>query len=272
MYLSLRFTVFNFTSSLTHGFGIATGSNTYTESLAVRLVTFVSVLYHYALFLLAPIGLHYETDYVAYYTLLSAAGIFGLLVIVGGGYLAYRSLVRGKGVFFLAYSWFFIALLPVSGIIPTNAMYLEHWLYVPIIGVIFLAAYFLQEQGRNATLLHVATIILCVYAILSFARNLDWADPIRFYQNELQYSGTARMYSNLGLELANRGDCADAIPNYEEAIAISDGYPQTHYDLGRCLEDGGNLSEAISEYKKSLQIDPNFSYSIVRLQALLKKN
>ena len=269
-YLSLRFTIFNFTSHLTGGFGIATSNNIYTESLFVRITTFVSSIYHYVGKILAPIGLHYETGYFAYETFLTFAGIFGLIVVLGGTYLAYRSIVSGTGVLFVAYSWFFIALLPVSGLIPTNAIYLEHWLYIPIIGLIFLVTYFLQEHKENNLFVYITIIILCIYAGIGIDRNLDWADPVRFYENELEYSSSARIYANLGLELANRGNCSLAIPYYREAILINDQYPQTHHNLARCLEDSDKLLEAVVEYKKALEIDPDFYYSKERLKSLLR--
>ena len=273
LYLWARFTIFNFTSDITGGFAIPTFANVYTESLSIRLITFISIFYHYVWMLLVPIGLHYETPYVAYDTLSTFSGVFGFTLIFGGAYLALLSLSRRKGIFFFTYSWFFVALLPFSGIIPTNAMYLEHWLYVPIIGVVFFVVYALQISGEEfgaskSLFLYVPVIVLCIYLSLTIYRNTDWADPIRFYQNELEYGGSARIYANLGLELANRGNCEQAIPYYRQAILISDQYPQTHHNLGRCLEDSGNTTEATAEYKRALEIDPNFSYSIERLRLL----
>ena len=268
IYLSLRLTVFNFTSGLTGGFGIVTFQNVYTQSLYVRMITFTSTLWQYAVLLLVPMSLHYETPYTAYTTFASITGVFGLIVIYGGLALAYQSLIKGKGVFFLAFAWFFLSILPVSGIIPTNAMYLEHWLYMPIIGIIFGFLYFVE---KNPNFLHVPVIALCIYLPLTIYRNLDWADPIRFYRNEIRYTPSARIFANLGLELANRGDCGDAIPYYEQAIYMSDQYPQTHHNLGKCLEDSGDIANAIVEYKKALEIDPNFIYSLSRLELLLGK-
>ena len=280
IYLSLRFTVFNFTSGMTGGFGISTFSNSYTESILIRLITFVSILYQYVSLILFPVGLHYEKPYLAYDTLLSLSGIFGLIIILGGVYLSYRSIKYGKGVFFLAYSWFFVSILPVSGIIPTNAMYLEHWLYIPIIGIIFAVTYLLSlyersHEGRqeNNLFIFVTIIILFIYGIMTFVRSQDWADPIRFYKNELRYTtNSARIYNNLAMEMANRGKCGVAMPYYYEAISINDSYPQTHHNLGRCLEDMGKTKEAILEYQKALIIDPAFYYSSDRLKILLNKH
>ena len=269
--LSLRFTIFNFTANLTGGFAISIYNNIYTSSLLVRLMTFISNIYHYVQFSLLPIELHYETPYTAYDTLLSFAGIFGLSVIFVLGYLAFRSLRYGKGVIFFTYSWFFISILPVSGIIPTNAMYLEHWLYIPIVGLIFSLVYFLQENEEKNLYIYAVIVVLVIYSVMTFVRNTYWADPIKFYKNELIYTQkSARIYNNLAMEMANRGDCQDAVPYYLEAIQISDVYPQTHHNLGMCLEALGETKNAIVQYKKALEIDPSFYYSSNRLRALVQ--
>jgi len=270
LYLFFRFTTLNFTHDLTGGFGISTQSNIYTESLYVRLVTFISSVYNYPFLSLLPINLHYERPYFAYDSLLSFWGFVGLIIIIFSIYIAYVSLRSKKGTFFFAVSWFAISILPVSGIIPTNAIYLDHWLYVPIIGFLFLLAVFLENNRDKNLFLYVTIIVIFILAGLTIDRNKDWADPIRFYKNELQYTQSAtRIYNNLAMEMANRGNCLEAIPYYRRAIIMDDSYPQTHHNLARCLEDMGETEGAISEYKKALAIDPKFIYSINRLQVLL---
>lgn len=278
VYLSLRFSVFNFTSGLTGSFGIVTVPNIYTESLYIRLVTFISTIWQYCKMILVPINLHYETAYFAVTSLYSFVEIFGLGVLIAGLCCAYRSLVFGRGIFFFSFFWFFMALLPVSGIIPTNAIYLEHWLYMPIIGVIFWCVYALQNfskknenssEQKNHLFFYVVIIILFIYTVIDINRNLDWANPIRFYKNELKYTNSAgRIYANLGMEMADQGDCQNAILYYKYAIEVNDQYPQTHYNLGKCLETVGDRKNAIIEYNKSLKIDPTFRYSIERLRSL----
>ncbi len=270
IYLSLRLTVFNFTAGLTGGFGIAVVPNVYTESLSVRLITFISTLWQYCKMIVVPIHLHYETPYVAYQSPISFEGIFGIFIIVIGLYFVYRSLVYGKGIFFFGFTWFFTAFIPVSGIVPTNAIYLEHWLYMPIIGMIFLCVYGLQKiEDRNHLFLYVVCIVLCIYGVIDIDRNIEWADPIRFYQNELLYTQEAsRVYANLGMEMADRGNCQDAVGYYKHAILVNDQYPQTHYNFARCLETMGDMKNAVVEYNNSLRIDPTFEYSIQRLKTL----
>jgi tetratricopeptide (TPR) repeat protein len=57
---------------------------------------------------------------------------------------------------------------------------------------------------------------------------------------------------------------------YKSSIKLADFYPQSHYNLGNSYADLGDLSSAESEYKKSLQMNPYFYQSYLKLFALYK--
>lgn len=153
-------------------------------------------------------------------------------------------------------------------------MYLEHWLYIPLIGIIFYLAQkydcLSEKSKKTAQVILLALLLLFSFRII--LRNVEWGNPVKFYENEIKYTqDSARIYSNLGMELADRNDCQAAIPNYQKAIILSDVYPQSHNNLARCYEALGKLENAANEYLKALYIEPNFSYSLVGLYNLLYK-
>ena len=82
----------------------------------------------------------------------TAQGLAGLAILIGGLIAAGYSFFKEKKIF-LAVGWFLLAMLPYMGIIPTNAIYYEHWLYVSIIGWIIPVAvfydYFKQEKHQK---------------------------------------------------------------------------------------------------------------------------
>ena len=146
-----------------------------------------------------------------------------------------------------------------------------------MIGIVFLFCFLFSAQGGSASggdklskfFLCIYITVLILFSFRIMARNWQWGDPVTFYTNELQYTQTsARIYNNLAMELADRGDCVSAIPNYEKAIELSDVYPQTHHNLARCLLFMGQFERAREEYLKALQIQPSFSYSVIGLQNL----
>src|SRR3989344_7524362 len=268
LYIYLRLNFLNFTGVL----GLTTYNNLYTENLWVRIVTFIYVLPEYFKMILFPKDLYYEKSYFAISAILVTQSAVSIVIIVTSFYVAIKSLVKKNGELFLGIGWFFVAMLPFYGIIPMNAIYLEHWLYIPLIGIIFCLAYLFDEyQDFSKKILPgLLVFILIVFGLRVMARNAEWGDPIKFYRNELQYAPqSARIHNNLAMEFADRDDCLSAIPHYEEAIAISDVYPQTHQNLGKCLEAIEYFDEAYQEYVRALVIEPNFSYSISSLHNLL---
>ncbi|MGQ0645402.1 MAG: hypothetical protein ACT4O3_07920, partial [Elusimicrobiota bacterium] len=232
-YLGLKFTVFDFTGQG----GLTPDKNIYTENLHVRLLTFLSVLWDYAKLLVWPAHLHYEKPYAAYLDPWTWRAAFGYLLTALGA-VAARGLFRRQRAWGLGVLWFFAALAPVSGLVPLNAMYLEHWLYVPLIGVSILAAAAwerLGSAGRRTFVLCFGLLALAA-AVRTHARNAQWADVVKFYENELRYTeSSARIHNNLAMKLADEGRHMEAVEHYRKAIALNDVYPQTHHNLANTL-------------------------------------
>src|SRR5690606_3357999 len=63
---------------------------------------------------------------------------------------------------------------------------------------------------------------------------------------------------NLGLEYANRGDFAAAVPLYREALRLKPGYAEVHSNLGLALLNlGAPTSEALKEFETALNLKPS---------------
>ena len=222
-----------------------------------------------------PWHLYYEKPYAAYDSALGFQSIISIIFLLAGFASVIISVFKRNAKALLdisfGFMWFLIALLPVSGIIPVNSMYLEHWLYVPIIGVIFCLCALWENLGAKLPFGSLAPkfsvclfiIILILFSVRIMIRNTEWGDPVKFYENELRYTdSSARIYNDLAMEKADLGDCEAAIPLYEKAISLNDSYPQTHHNLARCFVTLGKIDEALVEYKKALQIQPNFIYTL----------
>jgi tetratricopeptide (TPR) repeat protein len=268
-FVYLKMTALNFTGS----FGLSNEENIYNENLSIRIITFINVFTEYLKMYLGPWHLHYETPYTAYTNFSRPQSVLAILLI--GTWMGYGLWMYRKGDFlpFFSFAWFFIAIAPVSGIIPLNSIYLEHWLYLPQIGISILLVYFASSLlAQFSWSPWVLTPVLLFCSILVMGRNKDWADPERFYRNEIKYTKkSARMYNNLAMVLADKKDCKSAVPYYQKAIALYDIYPQSHHNLARCLEDLGYLPEAADEYFRALMLDPNFLYSHSKLPGVLMR-
>jgi len=260
MYLVLRATTLNFTGTI----GLTGEENEYTTNVLVRIATFICNIWEYVKMTVAPFVLYLERPYVAYTSVLSLRGLFGIGSVAVGSVLAYRSF-RERTILFVALGWIAIAFLPVSGIIPLNAMFLEHWMYVPLVGVaIGVAAFYdsLTKEQVRALFLSIFACFLVFFSIRTIVRNTQWADPVTFYLQELEYSpNSARVRNNLAMEYADEEKYDAAIAEYTRAIELYDVYPQTHNNLAMVYGALGRYGDAESEFFKALRIDNTFLYS-----------
>lgn len=261
-FLFLKFTVFNFTGNiaLTHA------DNAYTQSLWVRFITFCTIFPRYMGMLVFPAYQYLEKPYAAYLSF-EALGFGGLMMLVAFAYLFYNSF-KASRTLMLGIGIFFAFLIPVSGIIPSNAIYLEHWLYLPFIGVSIIIAMGVQQANANAKKLIVilALLLVLIYSAKTMVRNSQWADAVKFYKNEIKYNKkSARIYNNLAMVLNDKKEYNSAINYYSLAISVYDVYPQTHHNLAQTYLHLNRVSDAIAEEYKALQLQPSFMYSLQSL-------
>jgi len=262
-YLILRLTTLNFVNT----FNFYNTSNIYTEHLSVRIFTFLASLPKYYSFLFYPVNLHMERNFPIFDSIFSIDVLISLLILVILGLVIY-SLFKQKR-FYLTFGifWFFIGFLPMTGIIPVNSFLLEHWLYLPSIGFFLclsiLIHRFWQKYIKIRKIIVIfSTIIVFILMGLTLKRNIDWQNPISFYNNILQYNqGTARVHNNLGMAYADENDSISAEKHYLRAIEISNQYPQVHYNLANLYLKRKQPKKAIEHLEKSIEVNPNFFFS-----------
>ena len=269
LYIVLKFTIFNFSSFK----GLTGEENIYTQKLSVRLITFLSILIEYVKMIFFPLDLNYEKPYTAYTDFFNEKSWLGIVLFV----LMVFVIVKRKKMpnTFLGLGIFFIGLAPYSGIIPLNAMFLEHWLYIPMTGAAILFATLINffDKKKQAVYFVVSlTIVFVLLGVRTYSRNTEWADIEKFYLNELKYTKSSiRIYNNLGMYYAEKNKPKKAISYYQKAIATYDDFPQPHHNIGNIYSKQGAVNEAINEFYLALMIDPNFIYSLNSLYEIFKK-
>ena len=178
--------------------------------------------------------------------------------------------------------WFVATIAPVSGITPINALIYEHWLYLPMIGFFTIACFYLinfLEQLKAKNKLILFWVIICLlgsylsfYSVQAIKRNILWGNPEAFYLDILRYEpDSGRINNNVGNLYFNRGDKAKAEIYYKKAVDTADTFPQSHLNYGSVLEAKNDYFGAAQEYKKAIEIDPNFYYAYQNLVILYAK-
>lgn len=266
-YLLARATILNFTK----GFGLATVETTYTQNIWLRVSTFISVIWDYFILLVFPKNLYYEKPLTIFSTIFSLRGLFGLATIVSLLTGTILGFTKKNYPIFVACSWIIISMIPFSGIIPLNAYYLEHWLYLPFVGISILVAILLDKPIRNKSIQVVCLIILILIAARTYVRAGEWGSALTFFNNEIQYNqNSARIFNNLAMIQSEKGDYNSAIANFKKAIELRDDYAETRHNLGNAYALNKEYEKAFYEFYRSLQINPNFIYSHAKMQRLFE--
>ena len=72
------------------------------------------------------------------------------------------------------------------------------------------------------------------------------------YRELAAASRNPTVHGNLGALLKMRGDTKNAITCFRKALQLKPNYPEAHHNLGLSLQEKGDLTSAITSYNLSL--------------------
>ncbi len=266
-YLVMRFTVLQFMDIRT-----AWGTHPYAQHLATRIATFFHSFFTYVSLIVFPHTLHMERDYtVAVHA--SLWNTWTLMFFLANGavlFLLFLKNARKAAFFYLA---FLVSLTPYAGIFLLNGIFYEHYLYLPIL---FFSGFLLSLAGslvkKNAFTV-AFSCLLVLLAVRSYARQWDWVDAERFYRQTLRYAPeSVRITNGLGMVLAEKGRCPEALEYYEHALSLNPRTPPALHNSAICYAAMGNLKKAEEYLNKNISQAPDFHYSYFTLLELYVKS
>lgn len=235
-----------------------------------RLLTASKVIISYIGLLFLPFNLHMERFVPISSSFFELPVLFSIASLAIISIIIINSYKRSKIVFFSCL-WFFIALLPVSNILPLNAIMAEHWLYLPSIGFFVIMAMGIVKIAqwkisflptdilRGLTVLLFAALFV-FYSGLTIKRNPDWKDNLTVFEKNLESSpNSAIAHYHLGFVYHEKEIYDKAIYYYKEALKIEPGYAEIHNNLGGIYNDKGMTNDAVAELRQAIKADPNYA-------------
>ena len=275
----------------------------YENNLFRRIPGFFAAVAGYLRLLFFPVNLHmdYGNQFFSLSHPLVLSGLSATFLLL---FWAHKKRNSNKLITFCVH-WFFVALLPVSGVYPMTRAYMaEHWVYVASVGFFIVAAYGLYYlyTVRRLKLLAALLAVCAVsfYTALTIKQNTYWKDRVTFYEHARKFSPHslaiannlcgayvdagkpglavsmckeaisinpffAPAYCNLGNAYKHLKQSQKAIAAYEQAVALEQYYEYPHLMLGDMYLSLGDSNRAIQEYKKALSINPRYALAYVRL-------
>lgn len=191
-------------------------------------------------------------------TLVCMAAVFILLAS------AFFSRQRDRLIAFAVF-WFFINLVIESSFIPLALIY-EHRTYIPSMMVCFLPLLLMFRHIRSQWLTAgICTVILLIFSLWTFQRNVLWQDDVTFWQDSVTKSpGQVRPLSNLGIATAAAGEIDKAIQLYHQSLRLNPT-AEIYNNLGSALFKKGNPEKAIFYYLQALALKPDYTNAHMNL-------
>lgn len=241
------------------GIGVYRGGSPWTMFL-----TMLPVFCSYLRMLVWPTGLSPIYALTVHHSL-DVAVLAAAFVLIAVAVLAVFLYRRDRRLgFWVIFFW--IALLPVSNIIPMIFPLHDHHLYLPIMGVAALvgsAAVWLRERlgtGRRKLLYLSLGVPLLALSITSMQRIPVWRDGLSLWSDAVaKEPGSYRTWLSYGDELRFSGQKVAAREAYERSLKLDPGQADTLESLGELYTDEGELDKGFALLQKLLESNPSFA-------------
>lgn len=180
-------------------------------------------------------------------------------------------------------AWFFLILAPSSSVMPIADMAFEHRMYLSLAAVAVMAVLavhqfftWLFDALRVSPLAArwveaaIAAVVLVALGAATYARNQVYHSERSLWQDVVEKAPhNARAHNNLGNMLLKAGQPEEAITHYRKALEISPRFVNAHCNLATALLDQGKIEEAIAECQKAIEIDPQCARAYGNLANIL---
>jgi protein O-mannosyl-transferase len=232
----------------------------YGGTWARNFLTVSRIIMYYLKLMLFPIALNADYSYNAFpvtahlLDFKAWASVLALCVIFWAGIKAFRY----NRLLTFSLAWFFITLLPVCHIIPHHELMAEHYLYLPSIGLFFLAGISLYTwcwQKHRYIFFLVAGLLMVLFSMRTVDRNRDWENALTLWKKTVKTApACARALSNLGVEYYKIGEYDRARENYIKSLILKPDFPDPYHNLGNMLADKKMFDPAIKCYQKAFSL------------------
>ena len=232
----------------------------YGGTVANNFLTVSRIIIYYLKLLLFPIALNADYSYNAFPVTTSLldfkawASVLALCILFWAGSKAFRH----NRLVTLCLAWFFITLLPVCHIIPHHELMAEHYLYLPSIGLFFLAGITLDRwltKKHPSAFVLIAGLLILLLSVRTVVRNQDWRNALTLWEKTVQTApNCARAWNNLSVEYYRKGELTKAQDSCQRSFSIKPDFPDPYHNLGNIYAEKQLFDRAIEYYKKAFSL------------------
>ena len=117
----------------------------------------------------------------------------------------------------------------------------------------------LLKDSRTLNLL-ISVIIISSFSYLTFERNKVWQDPVSLWTDVITKAPeNARAYNNLGRAYGSQRRHLDASAEFKKALEILPNYALAHLNLAVSYSNLGMPAQAEFHYRKAIEYYPDLA-------------
>ena len=176
---------------------------------------------------------------------------------------------RKKREILFSTGWFFLFLLPVSGILPTGITSMaDRYVYFSSMGFAMALAYVICLATEKAVIVIMA--LLCIwYAAIDIQRNSIWKDQLSLFNQMVKdVPQLAVGYQNLGYLYYDKGDIDNAVKYLSIAYTKSAINSRMMIGSASIFWEAKQYDKAIFALNKKLQFEPGDPLTYIMLSRI----
>jgi len=186
--------------------------------------------------------------------------LYGLAGLIALGIIVWLRGINNKKMLIFGAAWFTLFLLPTFIPAAADINFLEHRLYLPMLGIILiLAESNVVSKAPFKWLAITGTVIVLFFGVITFHHIGVFSEGVNFWSNAVKTSPrSALAHQMMGRMHFKSGRVEEARREYVRSLDIEKGV-SAHNDLALLYLETGDLRSAETEFKKVLEIDPTFA-------------
>jgi len=215
-------------------------------------------IWDYLRLFLLPFGQNLDYDFPVSHTVFEHGAIIGLIGLLAVSVAAW---IYRRNFKLASYGWFtfLILLAPTSSFIPIRDPLAERRLYLPFIGLLFIAVDFLRRWKTSRTmLLTVLGVVLAAEAVLTYQRNELWSNPIAIWKDTADKSPhRVRPRFQLAFAYYQAQHCEEAVAEFSKAAEIAPPGFDLLVDWALAYDCVGKSDDALAKLTQAASMHGN---------------
>jgi tetratricopeptide (TPR) repeat protein len=223
------------------------------ESPLERIPTALRAVFYYLKMLLFPYPLKMWHEFRISESFFELTALLALAATAALVYLAWR-LKRNYRILSFSMAWYLLALLPVSGLLPTSTVIAERYLFLPSVGFALAIGWAFCEgraaldkwkpEGAHALTVFFLIVVM-VFSAVSISRNADWKNMETLLLSDLKWDPESyKINQTLGRYYFRNSNYEEAFRYFSELKKFEPKDADYEFHLALLLFNEGKYGEA----------------------------